>query len=315
MAVQQSTPSDRSRILLESGTNEVEFLEFFVGGSRFGVNVAKVIQTVVWDQEQLTRLPGASGGVLGTMLFRNRPMLVVDLRTFLQLHDRSHDPEKRLLLVTEFNQTTFGFVIDEIAGIRRVSWEAFQPLDTAGLGTIPCVTGAALTEECIVLILDLEALMAMIDPAMRMDRYVDAIKPSQHLSRDTIRMVYAEDSPLIQRFTVTALRDAGFRHLHVFSSGKDALDYITSPERDEIDLIISDIEMPAMDGLALCRQVRALPDMAQVPFIFYSSLINDTMKRKCEAVGATASYSKPEIHELVNAIEPLCLARQATPVG
>jgi two-component system chemotaxis response regulator CheV len=75
-------------------------------------------------------------------------------------------------------------------------------------------------------------------------------------------------------------------------------------------LILSDIDMPELDGLALCKAVKANPNFNRIPFIFFSSLINDQMRAKCDIVKADAAFCKPEIHLIVDCIDsllaPLC---------
>ena len=305
MSTPLSSPQAHQSILLESGTNEVEFLEFVVSQQRFGINVAKVVQAMVWTPSHLTRIPGSGGSVLGTVLFRDQTVVTVDLTLFLELEASPCELDRRLLLVTEFNQKTFAFVIDGIEGVRRVSWEEFAPLDSVGIASVPCVTGTVTVDDRLVLILDVEAMMAMIDPDMRIESYESEIPAHPGHGRPQLRIVYAEDSPMIQKVTLKVLHEAGFDHVKVFSSGAQALAYITSESREDIDVIISDIEMPEMDGLTLCRNVRDLPKMAASPFLFYSSLISESMQKKCASVGATACFSKPEVHHLIKRLDTL----------
>ncbi|MDD2943437.1 MAG: chemotaxis protein [bacterium] len=295
-------------ILLESGTNEVEFLEFSVAGHLLGVNVAKVSQALVLDELEITHLPGGADWFVGSVYFRGLPIPVIHLGRFLGIEEASSEGQGRLLLVLEFNSKINGFVVDKVDSIRRVSWNDFKAIQDGGEASSEmCVTGTVTIEDRIVLILDMEQMMARVDPSMNVEYYVDAISQHVGIDRDRVRILYAEDSAIVQKVTMKILRDAGFTDIRLMTTGRKALDYLlANPET--VDVVISDIEMPEMDGLTFCRQVRQTPAIASIPFIFYSSLINDQMKKKCESVGGDASLAKPEIHLIVSTIEQLLSA-------
>lgn len=295
-------------ILLESGTNEVEFLEFSVGGNLLGVNVAKVSQALVLAELEITSLPGGADWFVGSVYFRGRPIPVIHLGKFLGIADEAAENAGRLLLVLEFNSKINGFVVDEVDAIRRVSWNDFKAMQDGGEPSSEmCVTGTVTIEDRIVLILDMEQMMARVDPAMNVEYYVAAISQHVGIDREKVRILYAEDSTIVQKVTMKILRDAGFTDITLMTTGRKALDYLLA-NPDSVDVVISDIEMPEMDGLTFCRQVRQTPEIASVPFIFYSSLINDQMKKKCQSVGGDASLAKPEIHLIVATIEQLLSA-------
>lgn len=119
------------------------------------------------------------------------------------------------------------------------------------------------------------------------------------------RIVYAEDSPVIQKIAVKALHDAGFKTVETFATGRQALEYVLQTKPGEISLILSDIEMPEMDGISFCKAVRERADTATIPFVFFSSIMDDEIRQQCEAVGASRSFSKPELDEVVAAIAEL----------
>ncbi len=300
---------DNSRgkgILLETGTNEVEFLEFTVSGQHFGVNVAKVTQALVWKDQKLTKLPHSESYFLGTVSFRKKHIPVIDLRNYLDLKGPEQTFEKQLLLVMEFNQRSNGFIVDSVEEIQRVSWDRFVPFSETAYGeSEPCVTGTVTIEDRVIMILDMEAMMARVDTSMSVENYAKDIKEKGTVDRSKIRILYCEDSPIIQKVTLKTLNEAGFSNVKVFSTGKGGLDYISEKGTADIDIILSDIEMPQLDGLALCKAVKSNPQWEKVPFIFFSSLINEQMKVKCESVKANAAYSKPEIHLIVDSIEKL----------
>ena len=95
----------------------------------------------------------------------------------------------------------------------------------------------------------------------------------------------------------------------MFFTGAEGLEYLKQTQSNQVDVILSDIEMPGMDGLTLYRELRELPGYQETPFIFFSSMINDAMRRECVGVGKNAAFSKPEIHHIVHAIEELVSKR------
>lgn len=291
-------------ILLESGTNEVEFLEFTVSGQHFAVNVAKVKQTLVLKDLKLTRPPGSNLVTPGFIHYREAPTRVVDLRACLELGAPPEDTSKLLLLVMEFNQRTTGYIIDTVEGIQRHSWEQFEPLEMAvWKDNESCAVGTVTINNRVIVILDLEAMMAKLDPSMRIENHAAGIPESASIDRSSLKIVYAEDSALIQKVTLRTLTAAGFTQIETFTTGAKALEYVRTAPPGEVDFIISDIEMPEMDGLTFCKNAKGLPGFDKVPFIFFSSLISTEMERKCQSVGGDGSFSKPQIDKLVQEME------------
>ena len=119
------------------------------------------------------------------------------------------------------------------------------------------------------------------------------------------KIVYAEDSPVVQKIAVKALHDAGFAVVETFTTGRQALDYVLQTTPGEISLILSDIEMPEMDGISFCKALREHSETASIPFVFFSSIMDEEIRQRCEAVGANRSFSKPELDEVVAAIVEL----------
>lgn len=297
---------DNKGILLEVGTNEVEFLRFRLGGQFYGINVGKVCQIMLLDKSKVAQLPGQQDGVLGVMTFRDKTISVVDLRTHLGITPESTlDPSRALLLVTEFNQRTTGFVIDAVDRIERCTWNQFEPVtNTVCNRDTGSILGTITLKDGIVIILDIETILAGIDPTTTVEYHQKDI-PESSIDRSNISIVYCEDSAIVQKILIKTLEGAGFKKFHTFPSGLDGLNYMKTTSPDEVDIILSDIEMPQMDGLTLCKETRALSGYKDTPFIFFSSMINEQMESKCRSVGGDACFSKPQVQEIVGAIEKL----------
>lgn len=301
---QYSNP--RKGILLEVGTNEVEFLELQIGGERYGVNVAKVTQIAVWSPSNLTALPTRDEKFLGTTQFRGKCIGVYDLRSVLSLR-KPETTERELLIVMEFNQRTNGFIVDGVSNIERVSWTKFTPIEDDDLFKgASSVIGSVLIDDRIILILDIEALMSELDPEVHIEKFAGQVSQMNHNQRKNLNIVYCEDSPVIRSIALRVLTSAGFGNIQAFPTATQGLAYLNSPAGKSVNLILSDIEMPELDGLSFCKHIRQSSDIKEIPFVFFSSLVNEQMQAKCQAVGGNACFSKPQIHLVADEIDKLC---------
>ena len=300
----------KTNILLEVGNNEVEFLLFRLAKQRYGINVSKVCQIMRFDTDKVTPLPHQRSEVVGVMTFREKTISVVDLRISLDKPAcTGAESERRLILVAEYNQRTIGFIVDEVERIERCSWDKFEPVTNTTLDQAQGgVVGLIPLEEGIVVVLDVEMIMGFIDPSTTVEHYAKEIPPSS-ISRGDVRILYCEDSAVVRKTLIKTLEAAGFTKFHTFTTGAEGLEFLEKNGSQSVDLILSDIEMPKMDGLTFCKRVRSLAGFEKLPFIFFSSMINNQMTTKCLSVGADAAFSKPEAHELVAAIEGL-ISRQ-----
>ncbi len=310
---QQSTlskASTKTDILLEVGTNEVEVFEFNLAGQHYGVNVAKVNQIVQREQLTITRADCPPNGVLGSITFRGQPIMVIDLRQILGIYDEEPDPSRALMLVTQFNDQIVAFAIDGAERIHRVSWKSFEPISSNFAQENPYVNGIIRLEDRLILILDL------INPrlGMSIDHGQIAKIEQEYKPRDHIKILFAEDSAMIRKMVHNQLTDVGFTNVELATNGKEALDKIAAAKADSqetgkpfseyYDLILTDIEMPVMDGLTFCKNVKQEFKL-ETPVIVFSSLINDQMIAKCKAVGANGWGTKPKVNLIVDIIDRL----------
>ena len=292
-------------ILLESGTNEVEFLEFLVAGQSFAINVAKVREALMWRHQDLTELPYSPDAVLGTVLVRGASVLTIDFRSLLDLDGTDVPDDSKILLVMDFNQFTTGFLIDSVMKVERFSWDNFKPL-SRGLPTaeIPSVVGTITIEDRVVMVLDVESLMSEVNPNLNiLSDDTHGHQSGQSDEDKPLRIAYAEDSSLVRKKMCKELRRAGFNDISEFTTGLALLEYLERQGSERVDIIISDIEMPRMDGLTVCKRTKENPELAGIPFIFVSSLIDEPMKVKCKSVGGTACFSKREIMAMIEMVQ------------
>ena len=312
----RSSSLKQTEILLEAGTNEVEIFEFNLGGHHYGVNVAKVNQIIQRDQVKITRADLPPNGVLGTITFRGKPTMTLDLRAILGVYGEPPDPSRALMLVTQFNDQVVAFAIDGAERIHRVSWQCFEPISSNFAQENPYVNGIIRLEDRLVLILDLEYILTLINPRLGMtidQKQIQNIE-EHYKPRDHIKILFAEDSAMIRKMVHNQLTEVGFTNVDLASNGREALDKVVrahqeskrsgQPFSDFYDLVLTDIEMPVMDGLTLCRNIKN--DLGlNVPVIVFSSLINDQMIEKCKSVGANGWGTKPKVNLVVQIIDRL----------
>ena len=297
---------EKEGILLESGTNEIEIMKFTIQGEFYGINVAKVKEIMM--SEKVKAMPHAHPAVEGILKPRDLLITVIDLGYYLTNEYLEHKP-RDLFIVTNFNKMTVAFRVQSIEGISRISWKDIQKPDkTLTHGEEGVATGIAQCAGELVTILDFEAIVAEIAPetSIQMSE-VDQMGDRQLCTNP---LVIAEDSILLQKMIDDALERAGFTNVTNFNNGQEAWDYLNSIRQDsdlydKVNLIITDIEMPEMDGHRLTKLVKEDPRLKYLPVVIFSSLIDDQMRIKGEQLGADEQLTKPEIGNLVHVIDKL----------
>lgn len=291
-----------NNILLESGTNELEVLEFMVGAQSFGINIAKVIE--IMNYEPMIPVPDSPPEFEGVFTPRDKVISVIDLHKVL--NKESSDPEHDLLIICHFNQMDVGFHVSSVKGIQRISWEDIEkPPRISGDGMNNIATGIAKFKDRIILILDFEKIVSDMNSTAVLDTTGMSAAGSDKAHK---HIVIAEDSPFLNTLIVNTLHEAGYENVVTFDNGKDAWDYISGHKNlggdilDQVSCLISDIEMPKMDGHHLTKLIKDDGELKRIPVYLFSSLINEQMRRKGESVGADAQFSKPEIGKLITYI-------------
>lgn len=301
--------NEKEGILLESGTNEIEVMKFTVMGEFYGINVAKVQEIIM--SEKVKPMPHANPAVEGIFKPRDELITVINLAKYLTGNDRENGP-RDLFIVTNFNKMTVAFRVDSIEGISRISWKDIQKPDkTIANGADSVATGIAQCGKELVIILDFEKIVAEIAPETTI-QVADVDKMGDRPICNS-PIVIAEDSILLSKMIDDSLERAGFTNIKNFSNGQEAWDYLSqihndSDLYDKVNLVITDIEMPEMDGHRLTKLIKDDEHLKKIPVIIFSSLINEQMRQKGKELGADEQLSKPEIGHLIAVMDEL-LAR------
>lgn len=295
-------------ILLESGTNELEILEFMVGNNHYGINVAKVKEIIPYKKS--TPVPNAHPFIEGIFMPRDYIITIVDLTKTLGLPQKE-DTSQDMYIITYFNQINVAFHVDRVLGIHRVSWEDIKKPDaTLNHAGNSVATGIVKLNDDLILILDFEKIVTDISPETGLK--VSDVEGKQNRQRVHQPILIAEDSPLLSHLIHDSLIKSGYENIITTMNGQEAWEKLNE-FRDEVNLldkvslVISDIEMPQMDGHRLTKLIKEDPVLKQIPVVIFSSLINAEMRRKGESLGADAQLSKPEIGQLVDTLDKLLL--------
>lgn len=300
------TPN-QTKILLESGTNELEIMEFTVGGELFGINIAKIRE--IMKAQETKRMPNSHNFVEGIFKQRGEVITVIDLAKCLNI-ERSENKSHDIFILTHFNKLNFAFRVESVVGIDRVSWEDIKKPDKVIYsGEDSVATAIAEYKDRLITILDFEKIIADISPETsitldRLDELGDRVESQK-------KILVAEDSMMLSNLIIGFLHKSGYKNTVKFNNGKEAWNYLTEakesglPISNYVSCIVSDIEMPLMDGHRLTKLIKSDEKLKDIPVILFSSLISDELRIKGQEVGADEQITKPEIVELVNIIDRL----------
>jgi two-component system, chemotaxis family, chemotaxis protein CheV len=291
-------------ILLESGTNELEIVEFGIGNNKFGINVIKVKEII--NPVPITKVPHSHHYVEGIIELRGEVLPVVDVAKALGFPP-SENPANDKFIVAEFNKQKIVFHVHTVTQIHRISWKQIEKPSQMYQGLESQIIGVIKLSGQMMLLLDFEKIVVDINPESGIN--ISQVKKLGKRERSNKKLVVAEDSPLLRKLLHDTLAEAGYVYVEFFENGEDALRYLQSIAEEgkniesEVQLVITDIEMPQMDGHHLTKRIREDNRLSKLPVIIFSSLITDDLRHKGEMVGATAQVSKPEIGELVKTID------------
>ena len=297
-----------------AGTNKLELLLFSLGtDSRtgrketFGINVFKVRE--VMRTPPITAAPEMPDAVEGMVSLRGVLVPVVDLGKYAHI---AADQPREIMIVTEYNGRTQGFLVDAVDTILRLDWAQMKvppEMLTARMGGL--VTAITeLQDGRLVMLLDVERVLSETTH-FDDDLIYREIKP---IERSDVLVVFADDSSVARKQVQTTLERMGVNFVAAINGRQawEELDKLARyaeslgrPTREVVSLVLTDIEMPETDGYMLTKQIKSDPRFAGIPVLMHSSLSGMSNQQLGKSVGVDEYVSKFEPQQLAASITRL----------
>jgi len=311
----------QTNILLESGSNELEIIEFIIDEVMpdgtvyqgfYGMNVAKVLEII--RRPVITGVPSKHhAAVLGTFNLRGRVLPLVDLARWFGKGLVENDGQK--VIVSEFSGVVTAFLVSGVNRIHRLNWNQVEaPGRHVQTYSNDSITGVIRFEDRILFILDMERIITSMDGNLNMSKLAEKVGDEDDTGvpdAKDFHVLIADDSSSIRNMIAATLERVGYRVTRT-ASGKEAWDVLCIWKREaeeehvdiaeKVQLVISDIEMPEMDGHALTQHIKTDPVLQKIPVVLFSSLITDALRHKGESVGADDQISKPDLPTLTRRV-------------
>lgn len=236
-----------TNILMESGTNELEVLEFTVGNNHYGINVAKVKEILPFHD--VTPVPNSHPCIEGIFMPRDTMITVINLASVIKA-PKSDNQQTDMFIITNFNKLNVAFHVDKVIGIHRVSWaDIITPDKTISTSETAIATGIVKINEKLIIILDFERIVSDINPETGLK--VSDVEKLADRERNNSPIIIAEDSPLLMKLICDSLHKSGYTDVTSCPNGQAAWDLLCKYKEDgildkKVHCIITDIEMPLM---------------------------------------------------------------------
>lgn len=301
--------------------SELEVIEFIIkekldDGStysgHYAINVVKVLEII--RMPQVTAMPGSHDPcIMGTFNLRGQVLPILNLATWLGKEMIPDAQDK--VLITEFAGVRSAFLVSSVTSIHRLSWDRIEPPNKyVQAFSRDSITGILRIQESVLFILDMEKILATLDKNLDMSLIEPEGGPAMP---EHVRLLLADDSSSLRKIVKSFMEKSGYE-VTTASNGREAWEYlshlaqsqagegVSQPELSEfVDLVISDIEMPEMDGHALTSKIRENPTLSKLPVILFSSLVTEALKAKGIQVGADRQIAKPDLAGLDKIVKEL----------
>lgn len=306
--------------VLKVGANEMELVVFRMFSSHpdgtpeildYGVNVAKVREII--PMPTLTKVPDMPAYAEALAQVRGEVIPIVDLGKWMKVNPPADMDIRLKVIVLEMLGTTVGMIVHEVERIRRIKWDQIKPppalLQAKHSGRVTGVTKIDDEGDSLLLILDLESVISEMGGLVQ--RQEIALEEIDRIDKKKLKgtVLIADDSSVARKILKDTLENAG---LHVIEAvdGKQAFDILNDflgrigdqPLTDFVQLIISDVEMPEMDGLTFTKNIKNHPKLQSVPVIVNTSLSGEENKEKAKGVGADGYLVKFDVARLIHEV-------------
>ncbi|WP_017220293.1 chemotaxis protein CheV [Moritella dasanensis] len=301
MAGLLDTVNQRTQLV---GQNRLELLMFRLNGrQRFGINVFKVKE--VLQCPPLTILPKLNRVVRGVAHIRGKTISVIDLS--LATGGRPiEDLSKAFIIISEYNRSVQGFLVSSVERIININWESILP-PPKGTGRFSYLTAVTEVDNELVEVLDVEKILHEVAP-VSMEISKEVLDTAVHIDKKAIEKIIlvVDDSSVARNQIKKAVSDLGFK-IVLAKDGRDGLNQLremalNGPISDQVALMISDIEMPEMDGYTLTAEVRNDKSLNDLYIILHTSLSGVFNQAMVTKVGANDFIAKFNPDELAGAV-------------
>ncbi|MCW8908011.1 MAG: chemotaxis protein [Sedimenticola sp.] len=286
----------------ESGQQQRMLLFTLFGRQVFGINVLKIKEIIPYHQ--MNNLPGSHPAIIGLARLRGKPFPVIDLSLAIGL--RGGNPEAGFeecsIIISEFNRSLQGFLVQKVDRIIPLDWDAIHP-PPAATGRFNYITGVIEVENNIVEVIDVERVLNEVSPPADSTGKGVNLTEEQLLALRNKLVLVVDDSGLARKQISQTLAMIGIEPV-MATDGREALGKLHQlhTEGRTVDLIVSDIEMPEMDGYTLTRELRKDQDFASVYILLHTSLAGAVSQEYASASGANAALTKFVTEELAEAV-------------
>jgi len=301
--------ADHSSIsLLDGKSNELEIVEFSVNNSLYGINVAKV-REIIKAGVDFVPVPDAHPSIKGAINLRGTIIPVVDLARHLKI-PTEFDIKKNRIIIAEFNRICLGFLVGAVSRIHRLSWRAVEvPSQMLQTGE-GYASGIVRVDEKVIFLLDFEKVASHINPRANIQAPRGGEYEGSSVDRSSKQILIVDDSEFTRHMIIQHLQTAGYR-TETATNGEEAWNRLSAIKgqleagrvEQFLNLMVTDIEMPQMDGLHLIQRIKEDQQLKRLPCIAFSSIISKDIIIQCRKFGADGEISKPEIARLVELVD------------
>lgn len=305
MAVKQEAES-------AAASKKWDVVVFTLGQDAYAINVDRVSEILSWMG--CRPVPTEVPSFVGITSIRGVLLPLIDLRTFL----RTESPlplEQSKVMIVEFNKTKLGFLVDRVERIRQVNAGELDASKMRGV-SLKWILYVLRKDERNLLFLDYEAIIQEVYPKLEesmsgSDKSGAGFESLGHV--EDFHILVADDSSLLRRQICDALHQTGFTSVYPVKDGTEAHSLLLD-KNENFDLLVTDVEMPLMDGISLIEAVRNGPQTAEMPIILFSSLM---VKHLLDHVQELKVHHvlKPDIHALIDEVVRLYRQKKKRETG
>lgn len=294
-------------ILLESGANDFGILEFKIDGNSFGINVAKVQEIMKYCP--VKPMQKSHSDVEGIFKPRDIVITVIDLARHLGLQPSGHT-DQDVFIITNFSRESYAFHVHEVVGINRISWTNLQKPDEIIYGNSDGIaTAIAEYDNRLITVLDFEKVIADINPDSTIR--ISDIDQLGSRTENNAPLLVVEDSMMLSRMVTEALTKAGYTNIGRVKNGEEAWNLLLELKqsgksiKDVVSCIITDVEMPLMNGHRLIKLIKEDEVLNQIPIVIFSSLTDTHLENTGRELGAAGQFSKRDIIPLIEFVDKI----------